>query len=60
VCFNAHRIHDPRTVLGFMPELELLDFDVVDDEGSLRGNIGVEDCSTMSYSCGLFRLRRPS
>jgi hypothetical protein len=58
VCFNAHRIHDPRTLLGFVPELELVEFLVVDDAGSLRADLGVDECSSMSYGCGLFRLTR--
>ena len=53
-------MHDPRTILGFVPELELVDFEVVDDSGLLRTDLGVDDCSAMSYGCGLFRLRRPS
>jgi Caenorhabditis protein of unknown function, DUF268 len=58
VCFNAHRIHDPRTILGYLPELELVDFEVVDDDGFHRQDLGVDRCTTMSYGCGLFRLRR--
>ena len=60
VCFNAHRVHDPRTILRYLPQLELADFEVVDDTGSTRTDLGVEECSAMSYGCGLFRLRRQS
>lgn len=59
VCFNAHRVHDPRTILSYVPELDLVEFVVVDDDGALRTDLGVDGCSTMSYGCGLFRFERP-
>lgn len=58
VCFNAHRIHDPRTIVGLFAELELVAFAIVDDDGLLRTDLGVDECSDMSYSCGMFWFQR--
>lgn len=58
VCFNAHRIHDPRDLRDLFGELELVEFAGVDDAGEFRRHRRVEDLADQSYACGLFHLRR--
>jgi SAM-dependent methyltransferase len=59
VCFNAHRVHDPIEVRELMGELELVEFAGVDDAGAFRRDRALEELADQSYSCGMYRLRRP-
>ncbi len=58
VCFNAHRIHDPRDVREMFGELELTEFAGVDDDGRFRTDLRVEDLSGSRYACGMYRFTR--
>lgn len=58
-CFNAHRIHAPQDVVAMFPELDLVEFSGVDDEGRFRRHRELEELAGASYACGLFRLVRP-
>lgn len=58
VCFNAHRIFAPRTVLAMFPGLRLDEFSMIDDDGNFRENVSIETAENARYSCGLFRLRK--
>jgi SAM-dependent methyltransferase len=60
VCFNAHRIHDPRAVRALFGELELAEFAGVDDRGTFRRHRDIEELAGASYACGMFDLRRPA
>lgn len=60
VCFNAHRIHDPRDVRAFFGELELVEFAGVDDAGRFRRGRELDELAGENYACGMFRLRRPA
>ncbi|MCW2957878.1 MAG: hypothetical protein JWP18_681, partial [Solirubrobacterales bacterium] len=60
VCFNAHRIHDPRTVRARFEELELQEFSAVDDSGIFARNRGLEEMAQQSYACGMFHFVRPA
>lgn len=60
VCFNAHRVHDPRELRELFGELELVEFAGVDDSGAFRRHRRPEDFAEQSYACGMFHLRRPS
>jgi SAM-dependent methyltransferase len=57
VCFNAHRIHDPREILKRMESLDLVEFSVVDDEGVLRREALLDGAARLRYGCGLFWFR---
>jgi hypothetical protein len=59
LCFNAHRIHSPQQIVGMFPELELLEFSGVDDNGHFRRGRPLEELNGSRYACGLFRFRRP-
>lgn len=54
LCFNAHRIHDPRTILKYFRSLKLISFSAVDDKGNFYEDVNPKDYQDMDYGCGLF------
>lgn len=62
VVFNAHRIHDPETIIQWMTDagLRLEQFAAVDDEGRYAAEAEPRDYRTERYACGMFLFRRPS
>jgi SAM-dependent methyltransferase len=58
VCFNAHRVHDPRALRELFGELELVEFAGVDDTGAFRRHRAPEELADQSYACGMYHLRR--
>ena len=54
ICFNAHRVHSPLTILKYFNKLTLVSFSVVDDEGVFKENVNPRDYTTGNYSCGMF------
>jgi len=54
VCFNAHRVHSPQTILGYFEGLKPISFSVVDDFGNYKKNVNPLDFSNLSYGCGMF------
>jgi SAM-dependent methyltransferase len=60
VCFNAHRVHDPRDIASAFSELELVEFAGVDDDGRFRRNRQLAELADQAYACGMYRYVRPS
>lgn len=60
VCFNAHRIHDPREVRALAGELELVEFAGVDDAGTFKRHRELDELADQAYACGMYRLVRPA
>lgn len=63
VCFNAHRIHSPRTVLGYFDGLELMELSgITDGVGTKPGrfvkNIPIDVLEGSEYACGLFWFKK--
>ncbi|MBK8696763.1 MAG: DUF268 domain-containing protein [Deltaproteobacteria bacterium] len=58
VCFNAHRVLSPQTVLRALGELSLVEFSAVNDAGDLVRDARPEDFAKADYSCGLFHFTR--
>lgn len=56
--FNAHRIHDPREILEMFPDLTLVEFAGVDDDGNFRRNRDIGELVGSFYACGMFHFRR--
>lgn len=56
--FNAHRIHDPGTILTYFNNLNLVEFSAVDDRGNYVRNADIHQFENARYSCGLFHLCR--
>ena len=59
VCFNAHRVFAPATILSWFAQLQLTQFSYVSDDGTLHENVSPalvpED---LDYGCGFFEFRR--
>ncbi len=60
VCFNSHRIHDPRAVMAMFEELDLVEFSGIDDAGRFRRELSPEELADCRYACGLYRFERRS
>lgn len=61
LCFDAHRIFDPQTVLECFAPLKLDQFSLVDDSGNgILANASFEQARRCEYGCGLFALRKTS
>ena len=58
VCFNAHRVFSTRTVSAGLPELELVEFSLVDDQGSFHEHADLAEADRQEYGCGLFVFER--
>ena len=58
VCFNAHRIHDPREVPAMFAELTLTEFSGIDDDGEFRRERTLDELADSRYACGLYRFQR--
>jgi len=54
VCFNAHRIHDPRTILEYFDGLELAELSGTDDDKRFIENIDIDILENARYACGMF------
>jgi len=59
VCFNAHRIHGPREIVGMFDELELAEFSAVEDDGTFSVDRDPAVLDGARYGLGLFRFIRP-
>jgi hypothetical protein len=58
VCFNAHRIHDPREIPLMFGELRLIEFSAIDDGGAFRADCAPGEFVDSRYACGLYRFER--
>lgn len=58
VCFNAHRVSSPQTVLSWFSDMDLKRFCYVDDAGELHLDADVSEVRELSYGCGLFTFRK--
>lgn len=59
VCFNAHRVHSPISVLKLFPDMKLIEFSYVDDAGQYSEKRAVEAANDFEYGCGLFHFQKP-
>ena len=60
VCFNAHRVFAPITVVSFFESLELRAFSLVDDAGRFTENVAFNEVPDFDYGCGMFEFVRPA
>jgi SAM-dependent methyltransferase len=60
VVFNAHRIHDPTTILQWFGEggLRVEEFAAVDDGGRFCPHAEPRDFRDQRYACGMYLVRR--
>jgi SAM-dependent methyltransferase len=58
VCFNAHRVFAPETVIAMFDSLCLESFGWVDDRGALHMAARPDDARGAEYGCGLFEFAK--
>jgi len=58
ICFNAHRVNAPLTVLGMFSQMKLVEFSYVDDDGRYHEDKPIEAASHLEYGCGLFQFEK--
>lgn len=58
VCFNAHRIHAPETVVDYFTGLELVEFSGVHDNGQFIERAGLDEFGKSEYALGMFWFRK--
>lgn len=58
ICFNAHRVHTPQTIIEYFKDLELLEFSVVDDNGIYRVCADPKKYENIDYGCGMFLFKK--
>jgi hypothetical protein len=56
ICFNAHRVHLPSSVLDIFAPLRLVDFSFVDDIGVFHENAQLDQADHLEYGCGMFHF----
>ncbi len=58
LCFNAHRIHAPETIIQYFKELKIKEISGVDDKGNFIENVSVNEMKKWDYGCGLFHFTK--
>lgn len=58
VCFNAHRVFAPATILSWFSDLRLTNFSYVADDGQLHHDVSPDLVPDLAYGCGFFEFRR--
>jgi len=58
ICFNAHRVHAPESVVAMFADMTLLDFSLVDDQGGFHENVAIGDGRALEYGCGMFTFQK--
>lgn len=59
ICFNAHRVHTPATVLAMFSQLRLVEFSYVDDAGNYHEAKPIEAAARLEFGCGMFYFEKP-
>lgn len=54
LCFNAHRVSSPDSIVKYFQGLELISFSVVNDQGQFIQNVDFLDYKNLAYGCGMF------
>jgi len=57
--FNAHRVFAPQTVIDAFPQLRLVSFSFVGDDGALYRDGEPAAAGHCDYGCGLFEFTKP-
>jgi hypothetical protein len=57
--FNAHRVHDPATIINYFKDLKLDAFHGVGDDGRFLKNVDWHNYQNSIYACGMFEFSKP-
>lgn len=59
LCFDAHRVFAPQTILNAFGDLELVEFSLIEDSGlRVFRNASMDEASKCKYGCGLFVFKK--
>lgn len=58
ICYNAHRVFSPRSIVDALSGLALREFSLVDDDGRFIENADPTAAAALDYGCGLFVFER--
>jgi hypothetical protein len=58
ICFNAHRVHSPESVIRLFYQLKLIDFAYVNDNGKYHQGANIADVGDLEYGCGMFHFQK--
>ena len=58
ICFNAHRIFPPEVIIKMFPELKLVEFSLVNDDGIYLEKQKSNLYNNLNYGCGMFMFRK--
>ena len=58
VCFNAHRIFNPQTIIDSFKQMSLISFSAINDQGQFIPDNSPSDYTNANYSCGLFEFEK--
>ena len=58
MCFNAHRIHAPETIIEYFSDFELVELSGVHDDGRFVERVGLNEFKESEYACGMFWFRK--
>jgi hypothetical protein len=56
--FNVHRILDTLGVIDAFPEIEMIEFSIINSNGQYRRNVDMHTPQFDTYGCGLFHFRK--
>ncbi len=54
VCFNAHRVHAPSSVVQFFSQMKMIEFSYVGDDGTFVEKAFPNDIADSDYACGMY------
>ncbi len=54
ICFNAHRVFSPNTVIEMFSALSLVDFSFADDNKNYLDEVNLDSAINSEYACGMF------
>jgi uncharacterized protein DUF268 len=60
VCFNAHRVHLPETIVEYFRDLRLIEMSGEHDDGRFVEHVRPAEFNSSEYACGMFWFRKAS
>ncbi len=60
VCFNAHRVFSPQSMVNMFHGMEMVEFAYVNDSGELREKQKPGNAQSCNYGCGMYVFRKSS
>lgn len=58
ICFNAHRVFSPKTIVNYFDGLSLQSFSIVSDTEKFIEDCSIQEADDAEYSCGLFHFKK--